>query len=159
MERMRGAYLTGRLGGALRVGVAVALLGVGTSTWEAGAQSPPQQDSVARLKSVNGNVLVSRESGLAAGEQAQRLANGTRIITTANSEAVVEFDNGCEVRLKENERFDVDSTRACALLVAQPLGAPVALVPFPIAFLAYPGSVISMILYDDATQNLPVSPN
>lgn len=149
----------GRLAGALRAGLAAALLAAATSPWDAGAQSPQQKEGVARLKSVDGNVLVSRESGLSAGEQAQRLVNGTRIITTANSTAVIEFDNGCEVRLKENERFDVDSTRACALLVGQPLGVPAAVVPYPIEFIAYPVSVIAMILTTDSTQNLPVSPN
>lgn len=162
MERMKVVTemkAVGRLAGALRVGLAVTLLVAATSPWDAGAQPPPQKEGVARLKSVNGNVLVSRESGLSAGEQAERLLNGTRIITTANSTAVVEFDNGCEVRLNENERFDVDSTRACALLVGQPLGVPVGVAPYPIEVFAYPISVIAMILTTDSTQNLPVSPN
>jgi len=121
MERMGCMTTIGGKLGTVRAGLAIALLAV-AAQWDAGAQPPPEQRSVARLKSVNGNVLVSRESGLATGAQAERLVNGTRIITTANSEAVIEFDNGCEVRLKENERFEVDSTRACALLAAQPLG-------------------------------------
>lgn len=159
MGRMGDVVRIGRLAGVLRASVAATVLVLATSPWDAGAQpqAQAQQKPVARLKSVNGNVLVSRESGLAAGEQAERLVNGARVITTANSEAVIEFDNGCEVRLKENERFDVDSTRACALLVAQPLVPGVG--PFPMAFLAYPISVIAMILTTDDIQNLPVSPN
>ncbi len=143
--------------GAMRVGLAVALLAVAT----AGAQPAAEQRSVARLKSVSGNVLVSRESGLAAGEQSERLVNGTRVITTANSEAVVEFDNGCEVRLKENERFDVDSRRACVLLLAQPLfvageaaAASLAVFVLPIGI----GTVVLFPIGDEPTAT-PVSPN
>lgn len=81
------------------------------------AQAPEQ--SVARLKQVKGNVLVSKESGLAAGDEALRLAKGTRVITTANSEVMVAYDNGCEVKLKENQRFEVVTDKPCAALVAQ----------------------------------------
>ena len=143
----------------LRVGLGAALLAV-AAPWGAVAQPPPEQRTVAHLKSVNGNVLVSRESGLATGAQAERLANGTRIITTANSEAVIEFDNGCEVRLKENERFDVDSTRACALLVGQPLGLAGA------AGSSFAGFVLpigfgAVVLYgeNESPPATPVSPN
>src|SRR5688572_7939862 len=66
------------------------------------------QQDVARLKQVNGNVLVSGQTGLATGIEAQSLANGVRIITTANSRVIVVFANGCEVRLEENQRFDVE---------------------------------------------------
>ena len=124
----------------------------------AGAGAQQQQGTVARLKSVSGNVLVSQESGLSTGSEAQRLANGTRIITTAKSEATVLFDNGCEVHLKENERFEVED-RACALLVAQPLaGFPVAAVgpAFP-AFLIPIGAGGMVIL--DARDRPAVSPN
>jgi hypothetical protein len=159
MECMRNSRRSPNPARALRAGIAAAVLAFATSPWDAGAQAQAEQRAVARLKAVSGNVLVSRESGLAAGAQAERLVNGTRIITTANSEAVIEFDNGCEVRLKENERFDVDSTRACALMVAQPLGVPVGAIPLPLAVFAYPGSVAGMILTTDDIQANPVSPN
>jgi hypothetical protein len=83
--------------------------------------APAQQarEGVAQLKGVKGNVLVSRATGLAAGGEAVRLTDHTRIITTANSEVVVVFDNGCEVRLKENQRFEVESEKPCAALVAE----------------------------------------
>lgn len=118
-----------------------------------------QDRAIARLKSVTGNVLVSHESGLAAGSAEQRLAPGTRVITTANSEAVVLFDNGCEIRLKENERFEVESDKACALMVAQPMGAPpVAAVGAPILALLLPGGAGGLIL-SDILDTTPVSPN
>jgi hypothetical protein len=81
------------------------------------AQEPPP--AVARLKDVHGNVLVSRESGLASGDEELRLIQGTRVITTANADVVVAYDDGCEVRLKENQRLEVDTSKACALRIAQ----------------------------------------
>jgi hypothetical protein len=76
------------------------------------------RDGIAQLKAVKGNVLLSRDAGLVAGSEAARLTQGTRVITTANSEVVVVFDKGCEVRLKENQRFEVDSGKPCAALIA-----------------------------------------
>jgi hypothetical protein len=78
----------------------------------------PSRDGIAQLKGVKGNVLLSREAGLAAGGEAARVMDRTRVITTANSEVVVVYDNGCEVRLKENQRFEVDSRKPCEALVA-----------------------------------------
>ena len=137
---------------AIILGAAGALLG-------AGAQAQTQQPGVARLKQVTGNVLVSREAGMAAGRQEQRLGNGVRIITTANSEAIVEFDNGCEVRVRENERFDVDSEKPCALLAALPLGPiPVAaLGPGLLPTLLVPGGAAALLLGD--RDRPAVSPN
>ena len=83
----------------------------------AAAQQP--REGIAQLKSVKGNVLLSRQAGLAAGGESTRVAEHTRIITTANSEVIVVYDNGCEVRLKENQRFEVDSNKPCAALIAQ----------------------------------------
>ena len=87
------------------------------------ASAPFAQESrqgVAQLRDVVGNVLVSRESGLASGGEGLRLDAGTRVITTRASRVVVVFDDGCEVKLKENERFEVEAGRACKELVAMP---------------------------------------
>ena len=81
------------------------------------AQQPTE--GVAQLRDVHGNVLVSRESGLASGDEALRLTKGMRVITTARSEVVVVYDNGCEVRLKENQRFEVETGKPCSALIAQ----------------------------------------
>jgi len=85
------------------------------------AIAPAQQarEGVAQLKGVKGNVLLSRQTGLAAGGEATRITEHTRVITTANSEVVVVYDNGCEVRLKENQRFEVEMDKPCAALIAQ----------------------------------------
>lgn len=82
------------------------------------AQEP--RASVAQLRDVSGNALVSRESGLAAGAEGTRLAPGTRVITTRGSHATVVYDDGCEVKLKENERFEVQVGKSCELLAAMP---------------------------------------
>ncbi|HEX6245509.1 MAG TPA: hypothetical protein VFZ61_31515 [Polyangiales bacterium] len=97
---------------------------------QAAGQQPAPQRAVAQLKQLNGNVLVSRDTGMTAGAELLKVTNGTRIITTANSEVVVVFDNGCEVRMKENQRLDVDSDKPCAglvpanLAVAAPAAGP-----------------------------------
>ena len=94
------------------LGMAGALLSL-----QAVAQQAAPQRAVAQLKQLNGNVLVSRDTGMTAGAELLKVTNGTRIITTANSEVVVVFDNGCEVRMKENQRLDVESDKPCAGLV------------------------------------------
>ena len=45
--------------------------------------------------------------------------SGPRVITTANSEVTVVYDNGCEVQLKENQRFEVQVGKPCSALIAQ----------------------------------------
>ena len=75
-------------------------------------------EPIAHLKGVKGNVLVSKETGLASGNESAPLTKGSRVITTANSEVTVVYDNGCEVKLKPNQRFEVDD-RACAELIAR----------------------------------------
>jgi hypothetical protein len=84
-----------------------------------GAPAQQSHEGIAQLKSVKGNVLLSRQAGLAAGGEATRITEKTRVITTANSEVVVVYDNGCEVRLKENQRFEVEDNKPCAALIAQ----------------------------------------
>jgi hypothetical protein len=79
----------------------------------------PAPEPVAHLKDVNGNVLVSRETGLASGVESAALTKGSRVITTANSQVTVVYDNGCEVKLKPNQRFEVVTDKPCSELVAR----------------------------------------
>jgi hypothetical protein len=128
------------------------------------AVAAPAQDQaggVARLKGLKGNVLLSREAGLVAGGEATRISEHTRVITTAGAEVVVAYDNGCEVRLKENQRFEVEVDKPCAQLVAQSilgeppataLGAFWALVP------AASGAAGGIYLLKD-TGETPLSPS
>lgn len=93
--------------------LAAAMLAAGATLAQQGSR-----EGIAQLKSVKGNVLLSREAGLATGGEAARVVEHTRVITTGGSEVVVVFDNGCEVHLKENQRFEVDSRKPCAALIA-----------------------------------------
>lgn len=84
---------------------------------------PPAADekkpSVAQLRLVEGNVLVSGEAGLASAEEATRLVEGSRVITTAESTVIVVYDDGCEVKLKPNQRLEVDDDQPCRQRLAQ----------------------------------------
>ncbi len=65
------------------------------------------RDPVARLLDLEGNVLASRDDAMIAAANDQRVVSGTRVLTTAGAGVLVRFDSGCDVRLKENERFTV----------------------------------------------------
>lgn len=117
--------------------------------------------TVARLVKLEGNVLVSRDDGLASGSEEQRLLPGTRIITTANSNVVVEYDDGCRVSMKENQRFEVEKDRDCSLLAALPIIDAPAAVGLPLASILVPGAVgggaVGSII--DSRNNQTVSPS
>jgi hypothetical protein len=124
-------------------------------------------EGIAKLKDLKGNVLLSRESGLAAGGEAARLLERTRVITTANSEVIVVYDNGCEVRLKENQRFEVERDRPCAALIAsvqsilvQPAAVAVAGPAFFwTALPAIGGAGVGLGILQDARGKDPLSPS
>lgn len=84
-------------------------------------QPTPEGTAVARLRKVEGNVLVSGKSGLSSAEGPVPLQEGARVITTAESSAVVVFNDGCEVTLQANQRLEVESDRPCKerILLAQ----------------------------------------
>lgn len=84
----------------------------------AGPVSAQQNNTVAKLKDAEGNVLVSSGDAMIAGANDQRLAVGTRVVTTAGAKVTISYDVGCDVRLKENERFTV-TTGPCAVLLTQ----------------------------------------
>ena len=135
--------------------VAVAALTAATVAWA--------QESVATLQDLTGNVLVSREAGLSAGVADQGIANGTRIITTANSEVVVAFKNGCRVRLRENQKLEVDSKKVCAALIPESLAAIApAIGPPVVGNVIVPGIIIGGTLIPSgggSGGSTPVSPN
>ena len=93
-----------------------------------GQQPAPEERTVARLKAPTGTVLVSQRDAVVAGTKDQRLPVGTRVTTTAGAEVVVAYDNGCDVKLNENQRFTVRESNDCAALIAavQANTAPVA---------------------------------
>ena len=82
------------------------------------AASSTDTRTVAKLKEPTGTVLVSRGDALVAGVKEQRLPVGTRVITTAGATVTVDYDRGCDVRLKENQRFTVREGDCAALIAA-----------------------------------------
>jgi hypothetical protein len=81
-------------------------------------ESYKKKETIAELRDLKGNVLVSDPKGIAAGAERQRLANKVRVSTTARSGVLIRFDCGCDVELKENERLDVEGGDPCAALIA-----------------------------------------
>ena len=123
-------------------------------------------EGIAKLRDVKGNVLLSREAGLAAGAEAVRLVEHTRVITTSGAEVVVVFDNGCEVRLKENQRFQVERDKPCAALIAsvqsilvQPAAVAVGPALFWTTLPATGGAAIGIGILQDTRGKNPLSPN
>lgn len=123
-------------------------------------------ETVAALTDVQGNVLVSDAAGMASGVEQQRIRNMVRVTTTSRASVTISFDCGCVVRLKENERLDVEAPKACPALLAAvqavPIGAPIGAVApvaggFPTAALVLTGVGIGAYLLYRNNRN--VSPN
>lgn len=150
------------------IAICIALACLAATNWAA-AQAP--LEGIARLKDMKGNVLLSRESGLSAGGEATRLTERTRVITTANSEVIVLYDNGCEVRLKENQRFEVEDNKPCSVLAAMPqsilatpAGAALATattggIIFGTTIPLVGGAAIGVGMIDSARRSNPLSPS
>jgi len=77
-----------------------------------------QQGTVAKLSDIKGNVLVSQGDAMVSGVANQRLPAGTRVVTTAGASVKIDYDIGCDIRLKENERLTIVVGTDCAALAA-----------------------------------------
>ena len=86
------------------------------------AQQPPPSGTVAKLVDVQGNVLVSGADAMAAAVNGQRLAPGTRILTTAGAKATVVYDKGCSILLRLNQRYTVREHAECSPARAPEMG-------------------------------------
>jgi hypothetical protein len=89
------------------------------------AMSPPAAAgtrSVARLVAVQGNVLVSNDNTIASAGEALRLSPGMRVLATLNSEATIEYDGGCRVRVPAGERAEVRRESPCQARALQATG-------------------------------------
>ena len=82
------------------------------------AASAQQPAAVARLTDMEGQVLVSQGDALVAATAGQRVTPGTRVLTMAGAKVVVNYDAGCDVALKENQRFTV-RVGECAVLAKE----------------------------------------
>jgi hypothetical protein len=81
-----------------------------------GVADAQQSLSVARVVNIEGNVLVSQNDAMVAASNDQPLPAGARVVTMAESKAVIRYDSGCEVVLKGNQRFTVRVGECPALL-------------------------------------------
>jgi len=88
-----------------------------------------KRDTVAQLRDLVGNVLVSDKAGMGSATDKQRVGNNVRVTTTSQASVVVAFDCGCNVTLKPNERLDVVAGQSCAAALAavSPVATNVAL--------------------------------
>jgi hypothetical protein len=109
---------------AIRTSLALLGLAVTLGAPVASAQQPA---AVARLTNMEGQVLVSQGDAMVAATANQRVTVGTRVLTMAGAKVVVNYDVGCDISLKENQRFTVRAGE-CAVLLTEvvPLGAAVA---------------------------------
>lgn len=89
-----------------RIRTSLTLLGL-AATLGASVASAQQPAAVARLTNMEGQVLVSQGDAMVAATANQRVTVGTRVLTTAGAKVVVNYDVGCDVALKSNERFTV----------------------------------------------------
>ncbi len=79
----------------------------------------------AELRDVIGNVLVSTNDGMSTAVDKQVVGNKSRVTTASRSSVTVAFTCGCDVKLKENERIDIEAPSTCAVLLASVTAAPV----------------------------------
>lgn len=79
----------------------------------------------AELRDVVGNVLVSTKDGMSAAIEKQAVAGKSRVTTTSRASVTVVFTCGCDVKLKENERLDIEGPAACPVLLASVTAVPV----------------------------------
>ena len=125
-----------------------------------------KRETIATLAEVQGNVLVSDAVGMSSAIDNQRIKNLVRVTTTSRASVLISFDCGCDVRLKENERLDVEGAKQCPALLAAvqavPIGAPIGAVAaasgssLPTALLLTGAGVGGYLIYRN---NRNVSPN
>lgn len=93
------------------------LLGIATALG-AGASAAQQAGTVARLNNLEGNVLVSQGDAMVAATNGQRVPAGTRVLTMTGGKVAIVYDSGCDITLKENQRFTV-RTGECPVLLTE----------------------------------------
>ena len=107
--------------------VILVLLGLAAAVG-AGSSAAQQAGTVARLNNLEGNVLVSQGDAMVAATNGQRVPAGTRVLTMTGGKVGIVYDTGCDISLKENQRFTV-RTGECPVLLTE----VVTLGPAPVA--------------------------
>ena len=107
-----------------RIAIALIATFAALSVW---AQQPKV---VGKLINVTGLVTVSSGNQVSNVVEGAPLVVDDRIITTSTGGVTLDFDNGCDVTLKENESIKVSDDKDCAALWAAvtPVGGPAAVV-------------------------------
>jgi hypothetical protein len=106
---------------AISVGLASAIMALSLG---AQAQTTAASCDGAELRDVQGNVLVSTKDGMSTGVDKQVVVNKSRVTTTSRASVTVAFACGCDVKLKENERLDIETPATCAGLLASVTAVP-----------------------------------
>lgn len=91
------------------------VLGV-AAAFAAASAAAQQPGTVGRLSNLEGNVMVSQGDGMVAAAKDQRVAPGTRVLTLSGGRVTINYDTGCDISLKENQRFTVRVGECGALL-------------------------------------------
>lgn len=108
----------------------VVILLAGSAALSAWAQAPQKEPKVVgKLVNVEGIVMVSSGQSLANAVNGTNLIVGNRIATTSSGAVTLNFDNGCDIKLKANESITVVSSDNCAALLAAVRPVPGAGVP------------------------------
>lgn len=101
----------------MKTRVVAILLGM-AAVLGAGASAAQQSGTVARLNNLEGNVLVSQGDAMVAATNGQRVPAGARVLTMTGGKVAVVYDSGCDISLKENQRFTVRAGE-CAVLLTE----------------------------------------
>lgn len=117
--RMKPAGAAKVMASAVALALAVTTSPFAQKAGDPAPDAPAPRATVAKLRQVEGNVLVSQESGLASADESLRLDDRSRVITTANAKAIVVYDDGCEVALEPNQRLEIRTDKPCKERLAQ----------------------------------------
>lgn len=102
-----------------------ALLAIAVSVMFAGSAfaQTEQDDPVASVDDVVGEVLVNQGADYVAPADGLRLREGDQVLTKADSSVIVRYDDDCDVKVEENTVYTVDEPEDCAAVMALGEGA------------------------------------
>ena len=72
-----------------------------------------EEGEVAYVARVTGAALVNKGDQYVDGTEGMELATGDRVMTLAQSEAAIQFNDGCQYLMKENELVTIPSKSPC----------------------------------------------
>lgn len=101
----------------MRIRAVVTVLGIAAAL-AAGVAAAQQAQTVARLTGLEGGVMVTQGDAMVAAANDQRVPAGARVVTLAGGKVLIKYDTGCDVAMKENQRFTVRNGE-CAILLTE----------------------------------------